>query len=68
MDVVDVTKAIATVMDLVPDDQEVLNTLARCNVTLNAIAWDRFRARHEAASQAKRNARKRVAFVARHKR
>jgi hypothetical protein len=48
-------------------DREVAAALIKCRETLRAITWERFRLRHEEASRQRAAARRRAAFIARHK-
>ena len=49
------------------DDHESIRLLASCRRGLAALAWERFRVKHEAASQARTAAHARATFVQRHK-
>jgi hypothetical protein len=51
---------------LADTDHEVAAVLTRCREGLRAISWERFRLRHEEASQRRVAAKRRAAFIARH--
>ncbi|HVC82129.1 MAG TPA: hypothetical protein VNL35_16685 [Chloroflexota bacterium] len=59
--------AVEHLVKLADSDYEVVAVLARCREGLRAISWERFRIRCEHASQQKTAARRRNAFIARHK-
>ena len=67
MDAAEMSNALGNLMYLVIDDTELASVLYKAQLAVNAISWERFRLRHEAASQIRVMAKRRAAFVARHK-
>ncbi len=67
MDIQSVMTAVSYQQRLAENDYEVGAALARCQASLQAIAWERFRLRHEAACAARAASKKRILFVRRHK-
>lgn len=68
IDVQSVITQIEFQMSRAENDYEVGAALSRCRASLAAIAWERFRLRHEAACAAKALAQQHAMFVRRHKR
>ena len=62
------SNALGNLMYLVIDDTELASVLYKAQLAVNAISWERFRLRHEAASQVRVANKRRDRFVARHRR
>jgi hypothetical protein len=67
MDAAEMSNTLGNLMYLVIDDTELASVLYKAQLAINAIGWERFRLRHEAASQVRVANKRRDRFVARHK-
>ncbi len=67
MDAAEMSNALGNLMYLVSADTEMASVLYKAQLAINAIGWERFRLRHEAASQVRIATKRRDRFVARHK-
>ena len=67
MDAVEMGVAVGNLMYAAGDDLELGSALYKCQLAVNAIAWERSRLHHEAASRIRVAAKRRATFVRRHK-
>jgi hypothetical protein len=66
MNLDDLVAAVDGLVIAVGDDHDAASLLSHCRRDLAALAWERFRVRHEALSRQATAARVRAAFVQRH--